>query len=99
MLISHDRRLLERISRTTIWLDRGIHKNWPDPERATGSEENDAEPANGISIESPEFTSRPNDVPDGLQRFDAVGNDLEDRQEGHGKERAGNPPDSMPKEQ
>jgi ATP-binding cassette subfamily F protein uup len=24
VLISHDRRLLERISRTTIWLDRGI---------------------------------------------------------------------------
>src|ERR1700761_2909175 len=39
------------------------------------------------------LTSRPNDVPDGLQRFDAVGNDLEDRQEGHGKERARNPPD------
>ena len=24
VLISHDRRLLERISRTTLWLDRGI---------------------------------------------------------------------------
>ena len=24
VLVSHDRRLLERISRTTIWLDRGI---------------------------------------------------------------------------
>src|SRR5690349_12285697 len=45
------------------------------------------------------FASRPNDVPDGLQRFDTVGNDFEDCQEGHGKERAGNPPDRMPKEQ
>ena len=24
VLISHDRRLLERISRTTVWLDRGV---------------------------------------------------------------------------
>jgi hypothetical protein len=27
------------------------HKDWPDPQRATGSEENDAKPANGISID------------------------------------------------
>jgi hypothetical protein len=45
------------------------------------------------------FASRSNDVPNGLQRFDTVGNDFEHCQEGHGKERAGNPPDRMPKEQ
>jgi hypothetical protein len=45
------------------------------------------------------FASRANDVSDGLQQFDTVGNDFEDCQEGHGKERAGNPPDRMPKEQ
>ena len=27
------------------------HKDWPDPQRATGGEENDTEPANGISID------------------------------------------------
>jgi hypothetical protein len=31
------------------------HKDWPDPQRATGAEENDAKPANGISIESTEL--------------------------------------------
>jgi len=31
------------------------HKDWPDPQRATGSEENDAKSANGIPIESPEL--------------------------------------------
>ena len=30
------------------------HKDWPDPQRATGGEENDAKPANGIPIEGPE---------------------------------------------
>lgn len=64
-----------------------------------GSEENDAKPANGIALESPELASRANDVPDWLQRFDTVGNDFEHCQEGHGKERAGNPPDRMPQEQ
>jgi hypothetical protein len=27
------------------------HKDWPDPRRATGGEENDAKPANGIPID------------------------------------------------
>jgi hypothetical protein len=27
------------------------HKDWPDPQRATGSEENGAKPANGMPIE------------------------------------------------
>src|SRR5207245_2088008 len=31
------------------------HKDWRDPQRATGGGENDTEPANGISIESPEL--------------------------------------------
>jgi hypothetical protein len=31
------------------------HKDWPDPQRTAGSEENDAKPANGIPIESPEL--------------------------------------------
>jgi hypothetical protein len=31
------------------------HEDRPDPQRAAGSEENDAKPANGISIESPEL--------------------------------------------
>ena len=31
------------------------HKDWPDPQRATGGEENDAKPANGIPIEDPEL--------------------------------------------
>ena len=31
------------------------HKDRPDPQRAAGSEENDAKPANGIPIESPEL--------------------------------------------
>jgi hypothetical protein len=74
-------------------------KDRPDPKLTPGGEEKDAKPANGIPIESPELASRPNDVPDGLQRFDTVGNDFEDCQEGHGKERTGNPPDRMPKEQ
>jgi hypothetical protein len=69
---------------------------WSGP---AASEENDAKPANSIAMESPELASRAYDVPDGLQRFDTVGNDLEDGQEGYGKERAGNPPDRMPKEQ
>ena len=29
------------------------HKDWPDPQRATGREQNDAKPANGISVEEP----------------------------------------------
>ena len=28
VLISHDRRFLERLSRTTVWLDRGITRRW-----------------------------------------------------------------------
>jgi hypothetical protein len=31
------------------------HRDWPDPQRAAGSEENDAKPANGVPIESPEL--------------------------------------------
>jgi hypothetical protein len=31
------------------------HRDWPDPQRTPGGEENDAEPANGIPIESPEL--------------------------------------------
>jgi hypothetical protein len=31
------------------------HKDRPDPQRTAGSEENDAKPANGIAIESPEL--------------------------------------------
>jgi hypothetical protein len=31
------------------------HKDWPDTQRATGGEENDAKPANRIPIESPEL--------------------------------------------
>jgi hypothetical protein len=30
------------------------HKDRPDPQRTTGGEENDAKPANGISVEGPE---------------------------------------------
>ena len=30
-------------------------KDWPDPQRATGSEENDAKPANGIAVDGPEL--------------------------------------------
>jgi hypothetical protein len=30
-------------------------KDWPDPQRTAGSEENDAKPANGVPIESPEL--------------------------------------------
>jgi hypothetical protein len=30
-------------------------KDWPDPQRPAGSEENDAKPANGVPIESPEL--------------------------------------------
>jgi hypothetical protein len=30
-------------------------KNGPDPQRTTGGEENDAEPANGIPVDRPEF--------------------------------------------
>jgi len=31
------------------------HKDWPDSQRATGREENDAKPANGIAVEGPEL--------------------------------------------
>src|SRR5947209_19377134 len=31
------------------------HKDWRDPQRTAGSEENDAKPANGIPIKSPEL--------------------------------------------
>jgi hypothetical protein len=31
------------------------HKDWPDPQRATGREENDAKRANVITFESPEL--------------------------------------------
>jgi hypothetical protein len=31
------------------------HKDWPDPQRATGGKENDVKPANGIPVESPEL--------------------------------------------
>ena len=30
------------------------HKDWPDPQRATGGEENHAEPADGVAVEGPE---------------------------------------------
>ena len=30
------------------------HKDWPDPQDATGGEERDAEPANAIPVEGPE---------------------------------------------
>jgi hypothetical protein len=33
------------------------HKDWPDPQRTAGGEENDAKPANGIPIEDPELLS------------------------------------------
>jgi hypothetical protein len=29
-------------------------KDWPDPQRTTGGEENDTKPANGIAVERPE---------------------------------------------
>ena len=31
------------------------HKDWPDLQRTAGSEQNDAQPANGIPIESPQL--------------------------------------------
>jgi hypothetical protein len=31
------------------------HKDWPDPQRTTGGEENNAKPANSVPIERPEF--------------------------------------------
>ena len=34
------------------------HKDWPDPKRTTGSEENDAKPANGIPIQNPELSGQ-----------------------------------------
>ncbi len=33
------------------------HKDWPESQRATDGEENNAKPANGLSIESPEIRS------------------------------------------
>src|SRR5690348_6483489 len=33
----------------------GEDKDWPDPQRTTSSEENDAKPANGVPIECPEL--------------------------------------------
>jgi hypothetical protein len=31
------------------------YKDWPDPQRTAGGEENDANPTNGLAIESPEL--------------------------------------------
>jgi hypothetical protein len=31
------------------------HKDWPDPQRATGSEEHDTEPANRIAVDRPQL--------------------------------------------
>src|SRR5437868_4855212 len=73
------------------------HKGWPDPQRPTGKENDLASEWHGHR-EAQNSRHDPMNVPDGLQRFDTVGNDFEDCQEGHGRERAGNPPDRMPKE-